>query len=272
MSLIDTAKEMLENVKTKFKKDDNVSSSNENKDTDGMMSIDDYFDNGKYLSENSDNKKESNNQYDLKDRLKNATKSFVNDVNYNPFSDQEEVLKVDKKEFKDNWFKITVKALVTCIMIFLAVLCFTMIYRLCYSLLNNTETPSFGSYTDYLVPEDNLAPLINENDLIIVKSQEFYDEGDIILYEFAGTSHKIGKVVDSGRGYYIINDNNIKSDSYQSKIDETLVVGKEVKIIKNFSKFYNFVTSPIAIILLVVIIGSYFLLMSLGKVKDKGTI
>ncbi len=261
----------VQNIKSKFSKDSsNVSTSEKSEDNintneDGMMSIDDYF--AQTPSESTSSRPEKKENGALKKGL-DAAKSFIGETNYNPFADQEETRKIDKKEFKDNWFKIFIKILIAFIMIFLAVLLAIIIYKFGYDLLHDTDISSMGGYSDFLVPEGNLSPTINENDLIIVQKLEFYEEGDIILYEFAGTSHKIGKVADIVRGYYIVTDNNIKEDDYNSKISEDLVVGKTVKVISNFKGFYNFITSPIAVVLLVVVIASYFYLISKGKVKD----
>lgn len=266
----------INNIKSKFSKDNSSNINDTTKEnpneTDGMMSLDDYYSQDTSNNSNSSNIK---GMIDNNEKIKKgieAAKSFISDVNYNPFADQEEVKKVDRKEFKDTWFMILIKIIITLIMIFLAVLCFIMIYKLCYDLLNDTDISSMGGYSDYLVREDNLSPLINENDLIFVKKLEYYEEGDIILYEFAGTSHKIGRIDDIVRGYYIIADNKITAGDYNSEIAMDLVVGKQVYKISNFKGIYDFITSPLAIILLVGIIGSYFYLMSKGKIKDKDAI
>lgn len=272
----------IQNIKSKFSKDssnetksNNTYSDNLNTNEDGMMSIDDYFspDSSKSAtSYSSENKTDKTAESTIKKGLE-AAKSFINDTNYNPFADQEEIKDVDRKEFKENWFKILIKILITILMIFLAALSALMIYKLGYGLLHNTDISSISGYSDFMVREDNLAPAINENDLIIVKQQEYYEEGDIILYEYAGTSHKIGRVADIIRGYYIITDKNIKAGDYNSKIAENLVIGKEYKTIKNFKGMYDFITSPIAIVLVVGVIAAYFYLMSKGKIKDdKGLI
>jgi len=265
----------INNIKSKFgKNSSNENSTTQSNDNSEMLSIDDYFSPGSSTvkKENTPISKDNSGSDILKKGL-DAAKTFINSADYNPFADQEEVVKVDRKEFKENWFKIFIKSFIMILMLFLAVLCSIMIYKLGYSLLNNTDITSIGSYSDYIVPESNLSPAINENDLIIVQNHEFYEIGDVILYEFAGTSHKIGRVTDVIRGYYIITDNNIKVGDYNSKISESLVIGKEVKIIKNFKEIYNFITSPLTIFLAVGLIALYFYLISKGKIKDdKGII
>lgn len=266
---------IINNIKSKFSKNHSDETNNtESTNSNEMLSIDNYFSPSSSTSKSDDNNdtKEKNGSDIIKKSLE-AAKTFINSADYNPFADQEEVIKVDRKELKENWFKMFIKFFIMILMLFLAGLCSIVIYKLGYSLLNNTDITSIGSYSDYLVPESNLSPIIKENDLIIVQSHEFYEVGDIILYEFAGTSHKIGKVTDVIRGYYIITDNDIKEGDYNSKISESLVIGKEVKIIRNFKGFYNFITSPFTIVLIVSIIALYFYLISKGKIKDdKGVI
>lgn len=266
---------IISNIKSKFSKNDsNENSTTQSNDNNEMLSIDDYFSPGSStVKKDSKPTSKNNGGSDILKKSLDAAKTFINSADYNPFADQEEVIKVDRKEFKENWFKIFIKSFIMILMLFLAALCSIMIYKLGYSLLNNTDVTSIGSYSDYLVPEGNLSPTINENDLIIVQNHEFYGIGDIILYEFAGTSHKIGKVTDIIRGYYIITDNNIKVGDYNSKISESLVIGKEVKTIKNFKGIYNFITSPLTIFFAVGLIALYFYLISKGKIKDdKGII
>ena len=146
--MLDKIKSALGNISSKFSKKQDVGTEETHSETDGMMSIDDYFDsNGPTTSSYS---KPEEKKSDTSDTLKKgieAAKTFITDTNYNPFADQEIVRKVDKKEFKERWFILLIKGLVTLIMVFLAALCFLMIYKLCYGLLHNTDTSSIGEYT-----------------------------------------------------------------------------------------------------------------------------
>lgn len=239
-------------IKNIFNKNSVIENDENDFDTTGMIKLNDYK--GQINKTKIKRKKISN---------------FTSGANYNRFADNKAVKEIDRKEFKRTWHITLIKAIISIIGIFLLLVCSIIIYRTGIDLLNGEEVSNVFGYTDYLVKEDNLSPTINKNDLVIIRIQENYDEGDIILYKFAETSTRLGKIKDVIRDNYIITDNYINEDSYNSRINKDIVIGKEVKTIKNFKTIYNIIVSPFTVIIVLIAVLSYFYILSKGKIKER---
>jgi len=198
--------------------------------------------------------------------------SFTSGSHYNRYANDKEVKKIDREEFKRTWHITLIKTLISIVGIFVLAICSIVIYKTGADLLNGNEVADIFGYIDYIVNEDNLSPLINKDDLLIIKKEQTYQEQDIVLYFYKGNSKKLGKIEDIIRNEYIITDNNINKGDYNSQISSELVIGKKVLIIKNFKLIYNIFTSPFTIILLIIITLLYFYMISRGKIKERSIV
>ncbi len=103
-----------------------------------------------------------------------------------------------------------------------------------------------GGYSIFSVKTGSMAPEINQNDVIIVKSQDFYEVDDIITYkeEDSYITHRIISV----RGHDIIT----KGDANNAKdvaITDDVVIGKVVKIYTDMGIWQKVFTTPKIIIM-----------------------
>ena len=103
-----------------------------------------------------------------------------------------------------------------------------------------------GGYSVFSVKTGSMAPVIQQNDVIIVKQKDFYEVDDIITYK-SGKDFITHRVI-SVRGHDIITQgdaNNAKDDS----ITDDMVIGKVVKIYSNVGIWQKVFTTPKIIIM-----------------------
>lgn len=227
-------------------------------------------------SNSSYKSKENNVQKDTTQTYWNGgtqKKSFWNDGSKflqgqrNMYANNKSLVKEDFKEVKNRIFSKVINVLIVFVIILLALICALSIYKIGFGLVSQNDISTIGGYSDYLVMEDLMEPTINKYDLVIVKKYDSYSEGDIILYEYATSSHKLGKVKDSNRYYYTVEDRSTGPEGFQTPRETA--VGKIIIRLKNFYKIYNTITSPVFVVLLIGIIALYFYLNIKGKVKDE---
>lgn len=103
-----------------------------------------------------------------------------------------------------------------------------------------------GGYSVFSVKTGSMAPVIQQNDVIIVKQKDFYEVDDIITYK-SGKDFITHRII-SVRGHDIITQgdaNNAKDDS----ITDDMVIGKVVKIYSNMGIWQKVFTTPKIIIM-----------------------
>lgn len=152
------------------------------------------------------------------------------------------------------------KILLSIIVILMAIFAIINVYSLFYNELNNTEYAKLFGYSVHIVESDNLSPIYDINDTLIVKEQYEYSVDEYILFNYNGT-YIVAQIEDTVRGLYKVNDNtNSIKDDYE--INDGLVVGKVVYNIKGFGKIYDILSSTYSMIIYTIAVIVYFMLFS----------
>ena len=123
----------------------------------------------------------------------------------------------------------------------------------------------FG-YTYFQVATGSMKDYINEGDVVIVKINSDYNEGDVVTY-ISGNDFVTHRVIEKDEDYIITKgDNNNTNDN---PIDKSLVLGKVVRIIPNVKAIKEVLLSPKVIILIFVTLFCLSLLFSYnGREKN----
>ena len=123
----------------------------------------------------------------------------------------------------------------------------------------------FG-YTYFQVATGSMKDYINEGDVVIVKINSDYNEGDVVTY-ISGKDFVTHRVIEKNDDYIITKgDNNNTNDN---PIDRSLVLGKVIKIIPNVKAIKEVLLSPKVIILIFVSLFCLSLLFSYNGNKEK---
>ena len=123
----------------------------------------------------------------------------------------------------------------------------------------------FG-YTYFQVATGSMKDYINEGDVVIVKINSDYNEGDVVTY-ISGKDFVTHRVIEKNDDYIITKgDNNNTNDN---PIDKGLVLGKVTKIIPNVKAIKEVLLSPKVIILIFVSLFCLSLLFSYNGNKEK---
>ena len=123
----------------------------------------------------------------------------------------------------------------------------------------------FG-YTYFQVATGSMKDYINEGDVVIVKINSDYNEGDVVTY-ISGKDFVTHRVIEKNDDYIITKgDNNNTNDN---PIDKSLVLGKVTKIIPNVKAIKEVLLSPKVIILIFVSLFCLSLLFSYNGNKEK---
>ena len=148
------------------------------------------------------------------------------------------------------------KGILEIITFLLAIIGIINLYNMGYKLITNKDIAGlFGLYS-YRASENNLSPDINENDFIIFEKGNNYMVGEYVLYNQNGT-YRIGQISDNSNFVYTIKDNNKVNDN---KFTNDNIVGKSIFTIRNFGKIYDFLISPLMLIIVVIGMILYFVL------------
>ena len=125
---------------------------------------------------------------------------------------------------------------------------------------------NFFGYSYFQVATGSMRDYICEGDVVIVKINSDYNEGDVITY-MSGNDFVTHRVVEKSDDYVITKgDNNNTNDN---PIDKSLVLGKVTKIIPNVKTIKQVLLSPKVIILIFVTLFCLSLLFSYNGNKEK---
>ena len=148
------------------------------------------------------------------------------------------------------------KGILAIITFLLAIIGIINLYNMGYKLITNKDIAGFFGLYSYRASENNLSPDINENDFIIFEKGNNYMVGEYVLYNQNGT-YRIGQISDNSNFVYTIKDNNKVNDN---KFTNDNIVGKSIFTIRNFGKIYDFLISPLMLIIVVIGMILYFVL------------
>ena len=151
------------------------------------------------------------------------------------------------------------------IFIIILIILFCLYSFFSLKILQNKYVNFFG-YSYFQVATGSMRDYINEGDVVIVKINSDYNEGDVITY-ISGNDFVTHRVVEKNDDYIITKgDNNNTNDN---PIDKSLVLGKVTKIIPNVRTIKQVLLSPKVIILIFVTLFCLSLLFSYNGNKEK---
>lgn len=148
------------------------------------------------------------------------------------------------------------KGILEIITFLLAIIGIINLYNMGYKLITNKDIAGFFGLYSYRASENNLSPDINENDFIIFEKGNNYMVGEYVLYNQHGV-YRMGQISDNSNFVYTIKDNNKVNDN---KFTNDNIVGKSIFTIRNFGKIYDFLISPLMLIIVVIGMILYFVL------------
>lgn len=120
--------------------------------------------------------------------------------------------------------------------------------------------PEFFEFAFYLQKSDDMMPEINMNDVIIIKKNEMYNQGDAILYFDSNDSkYKLHYVVSTDND--TVTTKNAITKEYNSPIRKENVVGKAIRKVAFFGAIVSFFKQKI-VLLIIGIFGITFLVIS----------
>ena len=123
-----------------------------------------------------------------------------------------------------------------------------------------------AGYSVFSVKTGSMAPAIKQNDVIVVKSQDYYEVGDIITYK--EDKNYITHRIISVRGHDIITQgdaNNAKDTS----ITDDMVIGKVVKSYSNMRIWQKVFTTPKIIIMIFITLILFDIAFSYKGIRQK---
>lgn len=151
------------------------------------------------------------------------------------------------------------------IFIIILIILFCLYSFFSLKILQNKYVNFFG-YTYFQVATGSMRDYIKEGDVVIVKINSDYAEGDVITY-ISGNDFVTHRVVEKSDDYVITKgDNNNTNDN---PIDKSLILGKVTKIIPNVKTIKQVLLSPKVIILIFVTLFCLSLLFSYNGNKEK---
>jgi signal peptidase len=136
-------------------------------------------------------------------------------------------------------------------------------------MISGNDYFELAGYSVFSVKTGSMAPAINQNDVILVKSQDYYEMGDIITYkeEKSYITHRIISV----RGHDIITQGDA-NNAKDSSITDDMVIGKVVKIYSNLGVWQKVVTTPKIIIMIFVTLMLFDIAFSYKGIRRKQNI
>lgn len=158
-----------------------------------------------------------------------------------------------------------IKPIMLIVIVLLGIIGILSLYNAMYKQLKGSDYAFLFDYSTHEVIEDNMSPTYNRGDLIIIKRDYIYNEGDNIVYNYNG-NYRIATITSHTAGKYVLSDKlNTVDNEYE--INDGLIIGKTVSNIKNFAKIYNILTSTYMMVAIIIFIGAYFFLTMNEKPK-----
>ncbi len=142
------------------------------------------------------------------------------------------------------------------------------IYTLIVRKVTGSQNVTVFGFSSAVVLTGSMSETIEPNDMIITKSQKSYSVGDIIMYEGNSTTvtHRIIEITDNG--YLTKGDANNTDDG--TPIQKEKVVGKVIVTIPKIGSLISFFTTPLGMLILVLVLFLAIELPSIVNRRKKG--
>ncbi len=144
--------------------------------------------------------------------------------------------------------RISLKALSYVLISILGIVFLSNFYIMLMSYLNPGTHPTVFGYTTAVVVSGSMAPTINVDDVVVIKSQDTYAENDMIAYSTGKSlvTHRIVGLADEG--FITKGDANNTEDA--EPIPLAAITGKVVRILPGLGKTMTFLKSPLGLMLI----------------------
>lgn len=147
-------------------------------------------------------------------------------------------------------FRTLLELVKWCLTIFITLIAF-------YFLSSNLNI--FGSYRSFVVQSGSMEPAISTGDIIITKSQNVYNTGDIITFDNKGlVTHRIIAAEKESEEFHTKGDANRTND--EDKIAPEQIVGKVIMTIPRLGYLMSFAKTFNGLMLLVLIPASLYII------------
>lgn len=145
--------------------------------------------------------------------------------------------------------KVAFKILQRMLMLLLVFLLLCNIYVIMAKKITGSMTADVSGFSMAVVASGSMEPALSVNDVIIIKEQENYGEGDIITFA-QGNSLVTHRILEKSQtGFITKGDANNVSDAKEVKMED--VVGKTVFVIPAAGKWIAYGRTPLGMMLLV---------------------
>lgn len=154
-----------------------------------------------------------------------------------------------------------------------AVLCAVLlvnIWMLVQQTVLKREAPEVLGYSQYIVTSGSMEPSMSPGDLILVKSQESYDLGDVVTFRDSRGETVTHRIMGSVSGQFIT-----QGDANNTEDGELLpperILGKLRLVLPGAGGVLMFLRSPLGILVLLVV-GVLLIKLPdwIGTAKDRG--
>lgn len=158
------------------------------------------------------------------------------------------------------------KLLVDILTFLVFLLLIVIIFAKLKMMISGNDYFELAGYSVFSVKTGSMAPSIKQNDVILVKSQDYYEVDDIVTYkeDKSYITHRIISV----RGHDIITQGDA-NNAKDSSITDDMVIGKVVKIYSNLGVWQKVVTTPKIIIMIFVTLMLFDIAFSYKGIKRK---
>ncbi len=148
--------------------------------------------------------------------------------------------------------KIVINVFKYILFFLLLVIIFIGGYNIVVKLVFKNPQPKLFGYSTAVVLSDSMKPEFVEGDLLIFKKQNKYAVNDIIIFNDDGylTTHRIVDILEDGR-FVTRGDANNTNDTNPVAISD--VHGKMIKRVAKVGLVLEFLSSPIGLVLIVVV-------------------
>lgn len=145
--------------------------------------------------------------------------------------------------------KVAFKILQRMLMLLLVFLLLCNIYVIMAKKITGSMTADVFGFSMAVVASGSMEPALSVNDVIIIKEQENYGEGDIITFA-QGNSLVTHRILEKSQtGFITKGDANNVPDAKEVKMED--VVGKTVFVIPAAGKWIAYDRTPLGMMLLV---------------------
>ena len=146
-------------------------------------------------------------------------------------------------------FKKVLKVFVDILTLIVFVTLIIIIFSKVKMMISDSDYFDIFGYSFFRVDTGSMKPVINENDIIIIKSQKDYNVDDIVTFksEKAYITHRV--VSKRGETFVTKGDANNTKDV---AIEKSAIIGKVVKVLKKAGIWQKIFSSPKVIIMIFV--------------------